>query len=43
MGLLNENDKIRGKDIYSASKGAAELIIRSYFKSFLINLTLKLD
>lgn len=30
-----EEDKIGGKDIYSGSKGAAELIIKSYFYSFL--------
>lgn len=29
-----ENDKLGGKDIYSGSKGAAELIINSYFHSF---------
>ena len=29
-----ENDKLGGKDIYSGSKGAAELIIKSYFHSF---------
>jgi CDP-glucose 4,6-dehydratase len=29
-----EDDKIGGKDIYSGSKGAAELIIRSYYESF---------
>ncbi len=29
-----ENDKIGGKDIYSGSKGAAELVIKSYFHSF---------
>jgi len=29
-----ENDKIGGKDIYSGSKGAAELIIKSYYHSF---------
>lgn len=29
-----ENDKIGGKDVYSGSKGAAELIIRSYYSSF---------
>jgi len=29
-----ENDKIGGKDVYSASKGAAELIIKSYCHSF---------
>ena len=30
-----EDDKVGGKDIYSASKGAAELVIRGYFESFL--------
>lgn len=29
-----ENDRLGGKDPYSASKGAAELVIRSYFHSF---------
>ena len=29
-----EDDKMGGKDIYSGSKGAAELIIKSYFHSF---------
>ncbi len=29
-----ENDMMGGKDIYSGSKGAAELIIKSYFFSF---------
>ena len=29
-----ENDKIGGKDIYSGSKGAAEIIINSYFHSY---------
>jgi CDP-glucose 4,6-dehydratase len=29
-----EDDKMGGKDIYSASKGAAELIIKSYYQSF---------
>jgi len=29
-----ENDKLGGKDIYSGSKGAAELIIKSYLHSF---------
>jgi CDP-glucose 4,6-dehydratase len=29
-----ENDKMGGKDIYSGSKGAAELIIKSYYQSF---------
>jgi CDP-glucose 4,6-dehydratase len=30
-----ENDPLGGKDIYSGSKGAAELIIRSYLYSFI--------
>ena len=30
-----ENDKLGGKDIYSGSKGAAELIIKSYQHSFI--------
>jgi len=30
-----EDDKLGGKDIYSGSKGAAELIIKSYYYSFL--------
>ena len=29
-----EDDKMGGKDIYSGSKGAAELIVKSYFNSF---------
>lgn len=29
-----ENDQMGGKDIYSGSKGAAELVIKSYFHSF---------
>ncbi len=29
-----EDDKMGGKDIYSGSKGAAELIVKSYFYSF---------
>ena len=29
-----ENDEMGGKDIYSGSKGGAELIIKSYFHSF---------
>jgi len=29
-----ENDAMGGKDIYSGSKGAAELIIKSYYNSF---------
>lgn len=30
-----ESDALGGKDIYSGSKGAAELIIKSYWKSFI--------
>ena len=30
-----EDDRLGGKDIYSGSKGAAELIIKSYYHSFL--------
>lgn len=33
-----ENDTLGGKDIYSGSKGAAELIIKSYWKSFISKL-----
>jgi len=33
-----ENDRLGGKDIYSGSKGAAELIINSYRHSFLKNM-----
>ena len=29
-----EDDRMGGKDIYSGSKGAAELIIKSYYNSF---------
>ena len=32
-----EDDKMGGKDVYSGSKGAAELIIKSYFYSFFKN------
>lgn len=32
-----ENDKMGGRDIYSGSKGAAELIIKSYYYSFFKN------
>ncbi|PHS55797.1 MAG: CDP-glucose 4,6-dehydratase [Sulfurimonas sp.] len=32
-----EDDKMGGKDIYSGSKGAAELIIKSYYFSFFNN------
>ena len=31
-----ENDQLGGKDIYSGSKGAAELIIKSYFHTFFL-------
>ena len=30
-----ENDAVGGKDVYSGSKGAAELVIKSYWKSFI--------
>lgn len=33
-----ENDAIGGKDVYSGSKGAAELIIKSYWHSFIKNM-----
>ena len=29
-----ENDRLGGKDLYSASKGMAELVIKGYFESF---------
>ena len=32
-----ENDHLGGKDIYSGSKGAAELVIKSYYNSFFKN------
>lgn len=32
-----ENDAMGGKDVYSGSKGAAELIIKSYWHSFIKN------
>lgn len=32
-----EEDEIGGKDIYSGSKGAAELVIKSYYNSFFVN------
>ena len=32
-----ESDKLGGKDIYSGSKGAAELVIKSYYHSFFKN------
>ena len=39
-----EDDKMGGKDIYSGSKGAAELIIKSYYHSFFksVNSNIKL-
>lgn len=33
-----ENDAVGGKDVYSGSKGAAELVIKSYWKSFIQNM-----
>ena len=39
-----ENDRMGGKDIYSGSKGAAELITKSYFHSYFIkNSNIKLS
>lgn len=35
MDLGRETDGIGGKDIYSGSKGAAELVIKSYWHSFI--------
>jgi CDP-glucose 4,6-dehydratase len=32
-----ETDHLGGKDIYSGSKGAAELVVKSYLHSFLLN------
>jgi len=32
-----ETDKLGGKDVYSGSKGAAELVIKSYYNSFFKN------
>ena len=37
-----ETDRLGGKDPYSASKGAAELILKSYYFSFLSNSPIKL-
>ncbi len=34
-----ESDRLGGKDIYSGSKGAAELVIKSYWYSFLKDMT----
>ena len=33
-----ENDAMGGKDVYSGSKGAAELVIKSYWHSFIKNM-----
>lgn len=33
-----ENDALGGKDVYSGSKGAAELVIKSYWHSFIKNM-----
>jgi len=32
-----ESDNLGGKDIYSGSKGAAELVFKSYYNSFFVN------
>ena len=37
-----ESDRLGGKDPYSGSKGAAELVIKSYFESFLSRLAPKI-
>lgn len=37
-----ENDKLGGKDPYSASKGGAELVIRTYYESFLKNTSIRI-
>ena len=37
-----ETDNLGGKDPYSGSKGAAELVIKSYFESFFIDSPIKL-
>ncbi|GIU70066.1 MAG: hypothetical protein KatS3mg002_1302 [Candidatus Woesearchaeota archaeon] len=36
-GYREETNQLGGKDPYSASKGAAELIIHSYYESFFKN------
>jgi len=38
MWGYRENDRLGGKDVYSGSKGAAELIIKSYWHSFIKNM-----
>ena len=37
----NEDDKLGGADPYSGSKGATELVINSYVKSFFLNTNIK--
>ena len=37
----NEDDKLGGADPYSGSKGAAELVINSYVKSFFLNTNIR--
>ncbi|MDA0848655.1 MAG: CDP-glucose 4,6-dehydratase [Verrucomicrobia bacterium] len=37
-----ESDRLGGKDPYSGSKGAAELVIKSYFESFITKLAPKI-
>ena len=37
-----ENDRLGGKDPYSASKGGAELVIRTYYESFLKQTSIRL-
>ena len=39
---FKENDKLGGKDPYSASKATSEILIDSYLKSFFINSKLKI-
>ena len=34
---FKENDKLGGDDPYSASKAASEIVVNSYYKSFLLN------
>jgi len=36
-----ETDRLGGKDIYSGSKGAAELVVRSYLHAFFLGSTIK--
>ncbi|MDD2714565.1 MAG: CDP-glucose 4,6-dehydratase [Candidatus Wallbacteria bacterium] len=37
-----ENDRLGGRDVYSASKGAAEIVFSSYSRSFFGNLPVKI-